>query len=119
MSGLRFIAVIIAMSLVNVMPRVFASVDVQLKFKSLLSLMFECRIGPLRKTVHLSLLRLNPDIFEKESRVSIKALNEFGQNSVKKLASSAKKCLLHFYIIYCDSLIIVILCFCICQQLNC
>ena len=51
------------MSLVNVIPRVFASFDVQLKFESLLSLMFECRIGPIRKTVHLSLLRLNPDIF--------------------------------------------------------
>jgi len=37
MSGLRFISVIIAMSLVNVMPRVFASFDVQLKFESLLS----------------------------------------------------------------------------------
>jgi len=38
----------------------FAFFDVQLKFESL-SLRFECRIGPIRKTVHL---RLNPDIFE-------------------------------------------------------
>jgi len=51
------------MSLVNVMPRDFTSFNVQLKCEPLLSLMFECRIGPIRQTVHLCLLRLNPDIF--------------------------------------------------------
>jgi len=40
-SDFRFISVIIAMLLVNIMPRVFASFDVQLKFESLLGLMFE------------------------------------------------------------------------------
>jgi len=119
MIGFRFISVIIAMLLVNVMPRVFASFDVQLKFESLLSLMFECRIGPIRKTVQSSLLRLNPDIFEKESMVSIKALNGFRQKSVKKPASSAKKCLLNLYIIYSNSLNMVIFCYCICKQLSC
>jgi len=62
-SGFRLISVIIAMSLVNVMPSVFASFDVQLKFESFLSLLFEWRIGPIRKTVHLSLFSFNPDIF--------------------------------------------------------
>ena len=76
-SGFKFISVIIAMSLENVMPKVFASFDVQLKFKSLLSLAFVCRIGPIRRIVHLSLFKFSPDIFENESRVLINVLNEF------------------------------------------
>jgi len=85
--------------------------NVQLKFESLLSLMLECRTGPIRKTVQLSLLRLNPNIFEKESWISIKALNEFGQKSVKKLESSAKSvCLIS---ILFNEIALILLCFAI------
>ena len=59
--GFRFISVTIVMSLLKVIPRGCASFDVQLKFESLLSVMFDGHIEPMRKTVHWSLLSLNPD----------------------------------------------------------
>jgi len=46
------------MSLVNVTQSVFASFDVQLKFESFIRLMFEGRIGPMRKIIQYIFLYL-------------------------------------------------------------
>ena len=95
-----FNSVIIAMSLVNVIPAYFwSTINIWITIKC-----FAWR--PIHKFVHLLLLSLSPDTFEKKSKVLFNVLNEFWQKSMKKPFAVSLVYYLLLLLLYCYFLLL-------------